>query len=295
MKLVIPAPAKINRFLHITGRLNNGYHRLQTAFQLLDYSDTVILRSTSNNEITLSPKLAGVADNDNLVLKAARLLAAHCECSQGAQITLIKKLPMGGGLGGGSSDAASTLLGLNQLWSLKLSIGELAELSLRLGADVPVFVRGQNALAEGVGERLTAVKLPKRWFAVIKPSVNIPTAGIFAHPQLTRDSLPIRIAAFFETGQLDKQLDALRNDCESLVRAEFPAVEQAFQWLAQYGSPRLTGTGSCLFASFNSEQQAAQVIKQMPAPLSGFVASSCDYSPAHKALHIAPCAQTDEQ
>jgi len=288
MKLVIPAPAKINRFLHITGRMENGYHRLQTVYQLLDYSDTVTVSDRKDAEITLTSPIEGVADCDNLVLKAAQLLASCCKQVQGAQISLQKKLPMGGGLGGGSSDAASTLLGLNKLWSLNLPLHELARLSLQLGADVPVFVRGQNAFAEGVGEQLTAVKLPKHWFVVIKPPVNIPTAGIFAHPQLTRDSLPIRIAAFFETGQIDTELDALRNDCEALVKDQFPEVEQAFKWLAQHGVPRLTGTGSCLFARFDSQQQAEQVAAQIPAPLTGFAAKSCDYSPAHKALNITP-------
>lgn len=311
-RLVLPSPAKLNLFLHITGRRDDGYHQLQTLFQLLDYGDTITLDTRTDNRIALSDSLAGVPDSDNIVIRAAQLLqrqiinnrtdksSALSTCPLGATIGITKRIPMGGGLGGGSSNAASTLLGLNYLWQAGLSIAQLAKLGLSLGADVPVFIHGLSSFAEGVGDELQALALPKRWYIVIKPPVSVPTATIFSHAQLTRDTLPIRIAAVFEppdplheAGQYSAEIEpilhsSLRNDCEAVVRAEYPAIDEALQWLGhqtgQIGVARLTGTGACIFASFATQVAAQTVLDCMPAGLSGFIALGVNRSTAHKAL-----------
>ena len=292
MQLVIPSPAKLNLFLHITGRLANGYHQLQTVFQLLEYGDTITLSSRDDDAIRLTTPLTGVTEQQHLAVRAAEALRRYVDSHafgddthrHGVDIAVEKVLPMGGGLGGGSSNAASTLLGLNQLWQLDLSIDELAIIGLELGADVPVFVRGQNSAAEGVGEVLQPIKLPNRWFVVIKPPVEVATATIFGHPQLTRDSLPIRIAAFFETTSTAQML---RNDCQAVVLQSYPEVADAFHWLSQFGDPKLTGTGSCIFLACDDQPTAHAIIEQLPQPLTGFIAQSSDYSTAYKALGIA--------
>ncbi len=308
--LVIPAPAKLNLFLHITGQRSDGYHLLQTAFQLLDYGDTVELQLRDDNQILMLESLAEVNDQDNIVIKAAIALRdfAEIHCSElfagqdnpqlsGVSIRILKKIPMGGGLGGGSSDAASTLLGLNQLWDLGLSLDQLATIGLKLGADVPVFVHGQSGFAEGVGEQLIALELPKRWFAVIKPPVSVPTAAIFAYAQLTRDTRPIRIAAFFDAQQSpysDSQIDgSLHNDCEPAARKLYPAIDQALLWFDQHlassgrtAKAKLTGTGACIFAGFDTQAQAQAVIDAIPLAtgMSGFIAQGTNRSIAHQAL-----------
>ncbi len=295
--LSISAPAKLNLFLHITGRRSNGYHELQTVFQLLDYGDTIELTPDANNTVRLIKPTLGVADEDNIVIRAAKQLQAHLTQPRGVAINIDKRLPMGGGLGGGSSDAASTLLGLNQLWDLGLNIDELAAIGLKLGADVPVFVRGHSCFAEGIGERIHPLELPPAWFLIVKPPINVSTAVIFSHRQLTRDSVPIRIAAVFapqpssdsgaSVGNERRRLSPkLNNDCEAVVRAEYPAVDKAFNWLNRYGSAQLTGTGSCIFASFTSEREARNAHKAMPAPLTGFVAKGLNKSLAYKHLAL---------
>ena len=279
--LVLPAPAKINLFLHITGRRADGYHELQTVFQLLDYGDRLRFSLREDGELYLVDNCPEVNAADNLVIRAARALSQHCGRPLGADITLEKQLPAGGGLGGGSSDAATTLLGLNQLHRLGLTLDELAAIGLQLGADIPVFVSGQTAFGEGVGERLQPIETPAGWYIVIKPPVEVATAGIFADPHLTRDSRPLRIRAFFDDSP---GAIALRNDCEPVVCSRYPQVAEALAWLGQHGEARLTGTGSCVFCRCDEEQQARAILGQMPGHYSGFVARGVQRSPTHEAL-----------
>ena len=287
--LTLPSPAKLNLFLHITGRRSDGYHELQTAFQLLDFGDTVEIDTRSDNKIVLLESLEGVPDEDNIVVRAAKLLQKQ-ESSKnrvlGANIKINKQIPMGGGLGGGSSNAASTLLGLNYLWKTGLSNDQLAEIGLSLGADVPVFIYGQNSFGEGIGERLQTLVLPKYWFTVIKPPVSVPTAEIFLHSQLTRDTVTIRIAAVFEHLQTPDLAKELRNDCEDIVRREYPEISEALDWLNRLGTARLTGTGACIFARFASLAEAEAVLAEMPASYTGFIAQGTDRSTAHQALEM---------
>lgn len=269
----VPCPAKLNLMLHITGRLPNGYHQLQTLFQLLDICDQLRIRLRNDNQICLKTPIPGVPDEQNLVVKAARLLQQHCACQQGCDIELDKHLPMGGGLGGGSSNAASTLVSLNQLWHCDLSIDELADLGLQLGADVPVFVRGHSAWAEGVGEQLTPVELPESWFVVIHPGVQISTATVFNHPNLTRNTPVTTIRTALNDGG--------HNDCEPVARALYSEVDAALNWLNKFAPARLTGTGACIFARFDRQEDAKQVVEQLPTEWQGFLARGVNHSPLY--------------
>jgi len=266
-----PAPAKLNLFLHITGRRDDGYHNLQTAFQFLDYGDQLQFEVTDNSDILLDTPVTGVADDDNLIVRAARLLQSYTGCQQGAVVYVDKRLPMGGGLGGGSSNAATTLVALNYLWQTAVSNEELAQLGLQLGADVPVFVAGFAAWAEGVGEQLTPITPAESWFSVIKPDCQVSTAEIFSSRELTRDCEPITISRFL-SGEG-------RNVCERVVKKHYPAVANALNWLAQYAPPRMTGTGACIYAGFDNQQQAQQVVENLPSDWQGFVAKGCNRSP----------------
>lgn len=277
--LVLPAPAKLNRLLHITGRRPDGYHELQTLFQFLDIGDTLTLRGREDGEIRLSPRLPGVAAEDNLVVRAARLLQAESGCRRGADILLDKRLPLGGGLGGGSSDAATTLLGLDALWGLGLGLERLAGLGLSLGADVPVFVHGQAAWAEGVGERLTPVALDTPWFVVIHPGVTVSTPAVFGAPQLTRHTPPITMARALQGGAA-----SWRNDCEPTVRALYPEVAHALDWLATRAPTMLTGTGACVVARLGGEAQADRLLAEVPEGWQAFKARGLNRSPLHAAL-----------
>ena len=274
--LSLPCPAKINLFLHITGRRDDGYHTLQTVFQLLDYGDTLHLSSRDDGQLRFLSALPGVNDSNNLIVRAAKRLQDISGCTRGADIRLDKRLPMGGGIGGGSSDAASTLLGLNKLWQLNLSLDALAELGLELGADVPVFVHGHTAWAEGVGEIIRPINTESHWYLVLRPNCEVSTAEIFSHEQLTRHDSPIKIAAFLE--------GATGNSCQKLVRTLYPEVDKALIWLDQFSPARLTGTGSCVFASFDSKSAAASVLAQCPADMSGFIAKGVNQSPLHTTL-----------
>lgn len=271
-----PAPAKLNLFLHITGRRADGYHLLQTAFQFLDYGDSLTIQVTDAQQITLSPSIPGVAEEDNLIIRAAKLLQKAASIQQGAHIHLDKKLPMGGGLGGGSSDAATTLVALNQQWRCQLSADELAALALQLGADVPVFVRGRAAWAEGVGEQLTPISPPEPWYLVVIPDCQVSTGEIFSASELTRDCEPIKISGFL-SGEGS-------NVCEAVVKRRYPAVAEAFDWLAQYADPKMTGTGACVFASFETAAKAQQIWQQLPATWQGFIAKGCNQSPLLAAI-----------
>lgn len=286
--LGLPAPAKLNRMLHITARRSDGYHELQTLFQFLEHGDRLDMQRRRDGQLHLSPELAGVSSDDNLVMRAARSLQRQGGRRLGADIHLHKVLPMGGGLGGGSSNAATALLGLNRLWRLDLDIEQLAELGLALGADVPVFVRGHAAWAEGIGERLVPVTLKTPWFVVIHPGVNVSTAAVFQARQLTRNSPPITMAR-----ALQGESAGWHNDCEPTVRALYPDIDAAFEWLnerlCQRAGAMLTGTGACLFAPLAHERDVDRILAELPARWQGFKARGLNRSPLHVALdHDAP-------
>jgi len=275
--LSLPAPAKINLFLHITGRRADGYHQLQTLFQLLDYGDQLDFQRRDDNKITLSPAHPTIVEEDNLVFRAAKALQqfALTQSKQhyGADIHLHKRLPLGGGLGGGSSDAATTLIGLNQLWGLGISREQLATIGLKLGADVPIFIHGRTAWAEGIGEILTPIDMAECWYLVLAPNAEVSTPRIFSHQQLTRDARAITIRAFLEQGG--------RNDCQPIAEKLYPEVKTARQWLEQYANVRMTGTGACIFASFGNEAQARKVLADVPQRWQAFVARGVNHSPAY--------------
>ena len=278
--LTLPSPAKLNLFLHIVGKRDDGYHDLQTLFQFLDYGDNITVSLRDDERIELADSLTGVPDEDNLILRAARLLKDSANGPvAGVTIRVNKQLPMGGGLGGGSSNAATTLLALNKLWDLNKSLDELAELGLRLGADVPVFVRGHSAWGEGVGEKLTPATPSEDWFVVLKPRCNISTGEIFSHQGLTRNTPRIKIAPAFEG-----DASTYRNDCEDVVRELYPEVHQGLEWLAQFGPARLTGTGACIFGRFPTESKARKIWASKPSGINGFVAKGVNISPLHKKL-----------
>jgi 4-diphosphocytidyl-2-C-methyl-D-erythritol kinase len=275
-----PAPAKLNLFLHVTGRRPDGYHELQTLFQLIDLSDTVSLSVTDDGRIERPAGPAGVDPDSDLTVRAAKALQAATGCRAGASIRIAKRIPMGGGLGGGSSDAATVLLALNHLWGCRLPVDELARLGLPLGADVPVFVRGSSAWAEGVGEQLVPVDLPERWYVVIHPGVAVPTREVFQSPELTRNTPVITIRAFFGP----EGSSGSRNDCEPVVRARYPEVADALSWLGNFAPARLTGTGSCIFAAFGSAMDAERVAARAPDRWRAFVARGLNVSPVHALL-----------
>ncbi|WP_050476562.1 4-(cytidine 5'-diphospho)-2-C-methyl-D-erythritol kinase [Herbaspirillum rhizosphaerae] len=260
-----PAPAKLNLFLHVTGRRADGYHLLQTVFQLLDRCDTLDFSVRADGRIHRTNELAGVPEETDLVVRAARLLqTASGKPHLGADITVRKQLPMGGGLGGGSSDAATTLMVLNHLWQTGLTRAQLMALGLQLGADVPFFLFGRNAFAEGVGEELIALETANRWFVVIEPGVSVPTAIIFSSEELTRDTKVVRITDFPEAHNL-LDSDFGKNDLEVVAAKQFPPVAEAIKWLKTFGNARMTGSGACVFCSFEHEHQADEVLKQVPS------------------------------
>jgi 4-diphosphocytidyl-2-C-methyl-D-erythritol kinase len=259
-----PAPGKLNLMLRVTGRRADGYHLLQTVMRFIDYGDTLSFHVREDGTIARLNDVAGVPADADLALRAARLLQQATGTRLGAGIAIEKRLPIGGGLGGGSSDAATTLLALNHLWRTGLSRERLAALALELGADVPVFVGGSNALAEGVGERLTPVELPPAWYLVLVPPVVVPTARIFAHPELKRDSKPIKITAFSAV--------LAGNDLEPVVCREYPEVARCLDWLKQAAPAWVTGAGACVFAAFPAESAARRVLEQAPKDMRGFVA-----------------------
>jgi len=275
-----PAPAKLNLFLHVTGRRADGYHELQTLFQVINLCDTIGIRVTDDGRIERPAGPAGVDPDSDLTVRAARSLQAATGTTAGASLRIVKRIPLGGGLGGGSSDAATTLVALNHLWRCGLPLEELARLGLALGADVPVFIRGSSAWAEGVGERLVPVELPERWYVVIHPGVAVPTRDVFQSPELTRNSPVITIRAFFEPNGYA----GTRNDCEPVVRARYAEVADALSWLGNFAPARLTGTGSCIFASFASAIDAERVAARVPDRWRAFVARGLNVSPLHGLL-----------
>ncbi|MCX2759847.1 4-(cytidine 5'-diphospho)-2-C-methyl-D-erythritol kinase [Vibrio sp. Sgm 22] len=272
-----PSPAKLNLFLYITGRRDNGYHELQTLFQFVDFGDELTVTANSEtNSITITPEIPGVALEDNLIWKAATALQQYTSTSFGADIELKKVLPMGGGIGGGSSNAATVMVALNYLWQLNLSDDQLAEIGLKLGADVPVFVRGHSAFAEGVGEQLQPANPDEKWYLVVKPQVSIATVDIFTHSELTRNTPKRALSTLLEQEYV--------NDCEKIVRMLYPEVDKQLSWLLQYAPSRLTGTGSCVFAEFNSKKEAELVREQLPDTVSAFVAKGRNISPLKETL-----------
>ncbi|MEO1766964.1 4-(cytidine 5'-diphospho)-2-C-methyl-D-erythritol kinase [Thiobacter aerophilum] len=274
-----PAPAKLNLFLHVVGRRPDGYHLLETVFRFIDHGDTVHLRVRGDGAITRVAELAQVAGEADLTLRAARLLQVSAGVRQGVDIRVDKRLPIGGGLGGGSSDAATVLIALNRLWGVNWPRERLMALGLDLGADVPVFVCGENAFAQGVGERLTPVVLPFAWYVVLVPPVAVSTADIFAAPELTRDTPAVTIPPF-STGRFPEGLLAQgHNDLQPVVLNRYPEVARHLAWLARFGDARMTGSGACVFAGFESEQAARAVFAQRPADMQGFVAQGLDHHP----------------
>jgi len=267
-----PAPAKLNLFLHIVGRREDGYHLLQTAFQLLDWGDEVRLRVRDDGKICRIDPLPGVPDDVDLGVRAARTLKRATGCPLGADIAIEKRVPIGGGLGGGSSDAATVLVALNALWRTELDADALAEIAVGLGADVPVFVRGTSAWAEGIGEQLTPIELPDRWFVIVDPGVPVPTRELFQVPELTRNSPQLTIPLFVSgvpTG----------NAFEPVVRGRFPAVAAALDWLGRHGEARLSGSGGAVFAAVASRDAGEAILAAMPAGFRGWVVRGVNESP----------------
>ncbi|MFB4355466.1 4-(cytidine 5'-diphospho)-2-C-methyl-D-erythritol kinase [Pantoea sp. BS_4] len=277
-----PAPAKLNLFLYITGRRADGYHNLQTLFQFLDYGDSLEIVPDQSDAITLLTPVSGVPDAENLIVRAADMLKAAARekgtlpAQAGARIAIEKRLPMGGGLGGGSSDAATVLVALNHLWQTGFTPTELAQMGVKLGADVPVFVKGHAAFAEGVGEVLSPASPAEKWYLVAHPGVSVATPVVFNDPALPRDT-PVRtLSALLQAPFL--------NDCESVVRKRFREVDELVSWLLEYAPSRLTGTGACVFAEFDTEYAARQVLELAPSWVRGFVARGVNVSPLQRTL-----------
>ncbi len=273
MSHAFPAPAKLNLFLHVVGRRADGYHLLQSVFRLIDRADTVHLELRDDGVVARAGDLPGVPEAQDLTVRAARLLQSYAPAGAGVDIRLEKILPMGGGLGGGSSDAATVLLALNRLWGVNLACADLLTLALQLGADVPVFVFGRTAFAEGVGEILHPMDAPPAWYVVLTPPVQVPTASIFAAPELTRNTPPLKIAPFSAgTG---------RNDLQPVVVKRHPEVARHLEWLAQFGEARMTGSGACVFASFDTQDAAHAVLQRLPETMRGFAAQGLDRHPLY--------------
>ncbi|HEY2145709.1 MAG TPA: 4-(cytidine 5'-diphospho)-2-C-methyl-D-erythritol kinase [Steroidobacteraceae bacterium] len=277
---VWPAPAKLNLFLHIVGRRSDGYHELQTCFQFVDLCDEIAINVRADGEIRRIADLPGVAEDADLCIRSARALRQAAGSSLGADISLVKRIPIGGGLGGGSSDAATCLVALNRLWGINWPAPRLAELGLKLGADVPVFVHGRAAWAEGVGERLTPLYPPQAPaetnYLILKPNVFVSTAEVFQDPELTRNSPPITIHGFLASGG--------RNDCLGVVRRRYPEVAQALDWLSLFGSARLTGTGACVFLACETLDLGREIMRKLPPGIEGFLARGLNDSPLLEGL-----------
>jgi 4-diphosphocytidyl-2-C-methyl-D-erythritol kinase len=271
-----PAPAKLNLFLHILGRRADGYHELQTAYQLIDLADDLTFGLREDGDIRRLEGPASVPAELDLAVRAARQLQAAAGIDKGADIRLRKRIPIQGGLGGGSSDAATTLVALNELWGIHLPVGQLADMGRELGADLPLFIHGRSAWAEGIGDRLIPLKLPPRHYTVIFPGVGVSTAEVFQASELTRNSPSLTIRAFLQAGG--------RNDCAPVATGRYPEVARALGWLAQRGDARLTGTGSCVFAGFAERAQAEAALSELPGEWSGFVVKGLDQSPLQERL-----------
>ena len=280
-----PCPAKLNLFLHIVGQRDDGYHELETMFQFIDYGDTIRIKTTNNNKITLLTPIEGVNNEDNLIIKAARLLQGEMSLKKphlfiGADIQLQKRLPMGGGLGGGSSNAATILLALNKLWQCHLSLDILAKLGLKLGADVPVFIHGFAAFAQGVGEKFTPATPQEYWYLITKPNCSISTKEVFTATELSRNTkkLPLDTHATLGSNN-DLFSDLFHNDCQELVIKHYPEVAKLLTWLVEYAPSRMTGTGACIFSRFTSRKQAYELQEKLPKGTYSFIARGLNKSP----------------
>lgn len=273
-----PAPAKLNLFLHITGRREDGYHLLQSVFQLIDHCDHLDFEVRKDGAIHRINAIAGVPEQSDLVVKAAHLLQQHCKINLGVDIYLHKRLPMGGGVGGGSSDAATTLMALNHLWQCQLNKQQLMQLGLQLGADVPFFIFGQNAFVEGIGEQMQAVTTPEQWFVVIEPGVHVPTPTIFSAKELTRNTKPVRITDFSNAAKVE-----WKNDLQAVACALHPEIANAISWLKQFelnqGDAKMTGSGSCVFCAFPNEDAAKKVLQQVPHHWTSWIAKALQEHP----------------
>jgi 4-diphosphocytidyl-2-C-methyl-D-erythritol kinase len=266
-----PAPAKLNLFLHITAQREDGYHELETLFQFLDFGDTLSISIDDSSQINLLTPLAGVDNADNLIVKAATLLQKETQCNQGAKIKINKVLPMGGGLGGGSSNAATVLVALNTLWETQLSTEELARIGLTLGADVPIFIHGFAAFAQGIGEILTPVQPKEYWYLVSKPACSISTQAVFSSKDLPRNTPTLALATL--------NIDTCHNDCQTMVIKHYPMVANLLAWLVEYAPSRMTGTGACIFTRFNSQREALDLQDKLPLGIESFVAQGVNQSP----------------
>lgn len=277
--LILPAPAKLNLFLHIIGRRSNGYHELQTVFQFLDYADELAFNLRDDGEIVLHTPFENVAHDDNLIVKAAHLLKQSTSNNKGVDIWINKKLPMGGGIGGGSSNAATTLLALNKLWQLDYSLDTLAILGIALGADVPVFIKGEAAFAEGIGEKLQPISPLEYWYLVARPKVNISTASIFNEPSLSRNTA---IISYQQAQTIEGH-----NDCQPIVLSKYPEVANVYKCMQGLGIPKLTGTGACLFCSFPSKEKAEHAQQRLAEQsISSFIAKAANRSLLHRTLSL---------
>ncbi|HEU4853990.1 MAG TPA: 4-(cytidine 5'-diphospho)-2-C-methyl-D-erythritol kinase [Nitrosospira sp.] len=275
-RLTCPAPAKLNLFLHVVGQREDGYHLLQTVFRLVDFADQLDFALRMDGVVKLHTPTSGVPEDKDLCVRAARMLQQESGTSLGVDIYLEKRIPMGGGLGGGSSDAATTLLALNRLWGLGWQRSQLIKLGLRLGADVPVFIFGENAFAEGIGEKLSPIVLPPAWYLILTPPVHVPTAHVFTSKELTRNTIPIKIPPFY--------VEHGHNDLEPVVCRSYPEVARYLEWLKRLGNPRMaamTGSGACVFAEFDTEPAARDAFAQVPSDMSGFVAQGLNRHPLH--------------
>ena len=272
-----PAPAKLNLMLRIVGRRADGYHLLQTVFQFIDRCDQVRFRLRADEKILRVTELSGVPPEQDLTVRAARVLQRRFSVPFGVDIAVEKRLPMGGGLGGGSSDAATVLVALNHYWSLGIGRDELAEIGASLGADVPVFIGGEAAWAEGIGDELSPVELPEPWYLVAAPDCHVATDDIFGDPDLTRDSARITIRDFLAGGR--------GNDCVSVVMRRYPQLRAISDWMGCFGEPRLTGTGACMFVDFDTAAEANEVLTKMPRQYGGFVARGLNHSPLWSRVH----------
>lgn len=269
----LPAPAKLNLFLNVLNRRPDGYHNLQTVFQFIDFADRLDFHVSDNSTLSLEAPNLDIPPEDNLILRAAKLLKESTQTQQGAHIHLHKVLPIGGGIGGGSSNAATTLVGLNRLWKTGLSQAELMQLGGQLGADVPIFIHGQSAYATGTGDELSPIDIDEPWYLLLFPPVSVMTAQLFSHPQLTRNNQAITISTFLNEGG--------PNSIEPLVKDLYPEVAHALDWLSQFGSAKMSGTGSTVFARFEDKALAESILNQVPTPFKGLVTKGCNRSPLY--------------
>ena len=274
--LTLPAPAKLNLFLHILGKREDGYHNIQTAFQFVDCCDELTFHLRNDSEIRFTSNLSNIPEENNLVVRAAKRFQKESNCHRGVDIDLKKIIPIAAGLGGGSSDAATTLLALNALWEVSMPLEFLLEIGATLGADVPIFIHGHAAWAEGIGNELTSMIFPEHWYVLLSPPVHVSTKALFNDPRLTRDSAALTISRY-HSGEG-------HNDFEKLLRFEYPEIAHALDWLGQFGKACVTGSGGVVFAGFDTQEEAGTISAQAPSPLKAVVAKGFNQSPLHRAL-----------